>query len=85
MKCNIEAMCLRRGWAISDLKKILVEHKICSETAVAYWRLGKRFPNSQYLDMLCTLLDCRIGELFTNEPYVFEDEELNKIAKKGRQ
>lgn len=84
MKCNLEAVCHRKGWSISDLKKLLVEHNVCTEAAVSHWKLGRRFPNSKYIDILCTLLDCRVGELFTHEPYSFDDVGLSKIAKKGR-
>lgn len=84
MKSNLREVCLKnKGWSLYYLANILSTYGYCAKSTVYHWADGTRFPSAKSLDMLCYLLGCSLDDLFTTEPYQFENETLQEITQKG--
>lgn len=84
MKCNLRQVCLKnKGWTLYYLAHLLASYGYCASSTVYHWADGTRLPSSKSIDMLCYLLGCSLDDLFTTEPYKFENETLQEIAEKG--
>lgn len=84
MIVNIKYICEKnKGWSLYDLARVLSQEGI-SKSAIYSWSSGLRMPRRAQLDMLCTLLDCSLSDLFVVEPYKFKNETVQAIAEKGK-